>query len=109
MKKLTPLFAAVALSGACATAVLFSPAAVAASSDYTSPETQDKEKADWLPIPEVIKRLQAKGYTNPRIERVKHGYEAYVNKPNDPDGYRVQLLLDPHTGEPIERKPRNAD
>ncbi|MDR2187893.1 MAG: PepSY domain-containing protein [Azonexus sp.] len=95
MKKITAFFASVVLSGVYAAAMI--PPAAAETGQGT----------EWLPIPKLIERLEAKGYHDvEKVEREKGRYEVRaINR----DGERVKLYLDRQSGEQVERQHNRRD
>lgn len=56
-----------------------------------------RDRSDWLTIPQIHERVEAAGYRDiSEIERERNGYEV---KAVDRDGQRVELDVDPRTGE----------
>lgn len=62
-----------------------------------SPPSSSASNTQWLSLPQVQDRVEAAGYRNiEKIEREDNNYEV---KATDADGRRVELYLDPVTGE----------
>lgn len=56
-----------------------------------------RERSDWLTIPQIHERVEAAGYPDiSEVERERNGYEV---KAIDRDGRRVELDVDPRSGE----------
>lgn len=51
----------------------------------------------WLPLGEVVRRLEAAGYRN--IEKVEREHGLYEARATGRDGERVKLTVHPRTGE----------
>lgn len=58
-----------------------------------------------LPLSEIARTLEAKGYSN--VTKIEFEHGAYEVKARDDKGQRVKLYLDAATGEPIKSKRRH--
>ena len=97
----TTLIATLALTGGLLGAgAAFMPAM--AQTAGTSAATQ----ANWLTMQQVQTKLEAAGYTDFReIERDKNKYEV---KATDPQGKRVELDIDPMTGDVLKTEVKRS-
>jgi len=70
---------------------------------FAASSTADKQSAnadDWLAIPAIYDKVAAAGYSDIfEIERERDGYEI---KAVDTDGNRVELFIDPLSGEVLD-------
>jgi len=70
---------------------------------FAASSTVDKESAnadDWLTIPAIYNKVAAAGYSDIfEIERERDGYEIEAV---DTDGNRVELFVDPLSGEVLD-------
>jgi hypothetical protein len=55
---------------------------------------------DWMPASAVARKLEGQGYTVREIEREDGAYEVEVT---DADGVRMEVSLDPRTGDVLRR------
>lgn len=56
-----------------------------------------RDRSEWLTIPQIYERIEAAGYRDiSEVERERNGYEV---KAVDRDGQRVELEVDPRSGE----------
>ena len=68
----------------------------------TAPATQ----SNWMSLKDVQTKLEAAGYTDFReIEREKNKYEV---KATDPQGQRVELDVDPVTGDVLKTEVKRS-
>ena len=61
--------------------------------------------APWLPLGEIVRRLEAAGYRN--IEKIEGEHGVYEARATDHDGARVKLDIHPMTGEITPRASRS--
>lgn len=61
--------------------------------------------AQWLPLGEIVRRLEAAGYRN--IEKIEREHGVYEARATDRDGARVKLDIHPQTGEITPRASRS--
>lgn len=96
----TTLIATLALTGGLIGAgAAIAPAFAQSVTPAASPAaaTTPAAQSSWMSLKDVQTKLEAAGYTDFReIERDKNKYEV---KATDPQGQRVELAVDPVTGE----------
>ena len=105
----TTLIATLALTGgiigagaAIAPAFAQNAAPAATPAAATAPVAQ----SNWMSLKDVQTKLEAAGYTDFReIEREKNKYEV---KATDPQGQRVELDVDPVTGDVLKTEVKRA-
>ncbi|WP_435750462.1 PepSY domain-containing protein [Thauera sp. AutoDN2] len=74
----------------------------AASATAVAPAAQ----SSWMSIKDVLDKLEAAGYTDFReIEREKNKYEV---KATDPQGQRVELDIDPLSGDILKTEVKRS-
>ncbi|EXI67574.1 MAG: hypothetical protein AW08_01835 [Candidatus Accumulibacter adjunctus] len=61
--------------------------------------------AQWLPLGEIVRRLEAAGYRD--IEKIEREHGAYEARATDRDGARVKLDIQPMTGHITPRASRS--
>ncbi|ENO76078.1 PepSY domain-containing protein [Thauera mechernichensis] len=89
----TTLIATLALSGG----LIGAGAAIAPAFAQSSAPAAATAQPNWLSVQDVLSKLEAAGYSDFReVEREKNKYEV---KATDPQGQRVELDVDPVTGE----------
>ncbi|ENO91919.1 hypothetical protein C662_14561 [Thauera sp. 28] len=87
----TTLIATLALSGG----LIGAGAAIAPA--FAQSSAPAAAQPNWLSVQDVLSKLEAAGYSDFReVEREKNKYEV---KATDPQGQRVELDVDPVTGE----------
>lgn len=92
-------------TAALATAVgLFTLGAAQASPDTPQAMAQ---AVRWMPLAELIAKLEGQGYTVLEAEREDGRY--WEVKMRDANGMVVEAYLDPATGAPVERSGRGDD
>jgi len=86
-------------------------AAVLASGTFVQPSIAGDARnasapagAQWLPLGEIVRRLEAAGYRN--IEKIEREHGVYEARATDRDGARVKLGIHPVTGEITPRASR---
>lgn len=89
-------FATIALSAVLATTAL---AASARASDFDRPCTT-APKSQWLPISQLLAKVEAQGYKVQKAKLKKSCGEIYTL---DKNGSRVELFVDPTNGEIVGR------
>lgn len=96
----THLFSVLLISAGIVTGGALLTPVFAQNASTTSVGASAPSSADWLSIPQVIQRLEASGYRDfEEIERESDGYEV---KAIDPEGRRVEIDVDPITGEVLK-------
>lgn len=100
-RKRNMLFAILATTGLAAAAAATIPTSFA-QSDTVRPEASPTTRGEWLPVPRVVERLEAEGYS--AIEEIERDDGYYEVKATDRDGRRVELKLDPGSGEVLKRE-----
>ncbi len=102
----TTLIATLALSGG----LIGAGAAIApAFAQNASPAVTSAAPAqsNWLSIKDVLNKLEAAGYTDFReVERDRNKYEV---KATDPQGQRVELDVDPLTGDILKTEVKRGN
>ena len=94
--------AAIAPAFAQTTAPAATPATATAPAAPAAPATQ----SNWMSLKDVQTKLEAAGYTDFReIEREKNKYEV---KATDPQGQRVELDVDPVTGDVLKTEVKRS-
>lgn len=83
-------------AGLIAGGVFIAPALAQTSSAGSSTSMQ----ADWLTIPQLYERLEAAGYR--AIDEIEREDDAYEVKATDRDGRRVEIYVDPVSGEVLK-------
>lgn len=63
-------------------------------------DSSTRVQADWLTIPQLYERLEAAGYR--AIDEIEREDDAYEVKATDRDGRRVEIYVDPVTGEVLK-------
>lgn len=105
----TTLIATLALSGGLIGAgAAIVPAFAQNAPATTTPATATAPAAqsNWMSLKDVQTKLEAAGYTDFReIERDKNKYEV---KATDPQGQRVELDVDPVTGEVLKTEVKRS-
>ncbi|TCO69380.1 PepSY domain-containing protein [Rhodovulum euryhalinum] len=92
------------------TAVLATAAGLSAlGAAQAAPDTPQAmtQSAQWMPLAELIEKLENQGYTVLEAEREDGRY--WEVKMRDANGMVVEAYLDPATGAPAERSGRGAD
>ena len=80
------------------------PAATPATA--TTPAATPAAQSNWMSLKDVQTKLEAAGYTDFReIEREKNKYEV---KATDPQGQRVELDVDPVTGDVLKTEVKRS-
>lgn len=109
----TTLIATLALTGgiigagaAIAPAFAQTTAPAATPATATTPAATPATQSNWMSLKEVQAKLEAAGYTDFReIEREKNKYEV---KATDPQGQRVELDVDPVTGDVLKTEVKRS-
>ena len=103
----TTLIATLALTGGLIGAgAAIAPAFAQNAAPAATPATAPAAQSNWLSIKDVQTKLEAAGYTDFReIERDKNKYEV---KATDPQGQRVELDVDPVTGEILKTEVKRS-
>ena len=105
----TTLIATLALTGGLIGAgAAIAPAFAQNAAPAATPATATAPAAapNWLSIKDVLGKLEAAGYTDFReIEREKNKYEV---KATDPQGQRVELDVDPVTGDVLKTEVKRS-
>ena len=106
----TTLIATLALTGGligagAAIAPAFAQTATPAATPATA-TTPAATQSNWMSLKDVQTKLEAAGYTDFReIEREKNKYEV---KATDPQGQRVELDVDPVTGDVLKTEVKRS-
>ena len=103
----TTLIATLALTGGLIGAgAAIAPAFAQNAAPAATPATAPAAQSNWLSIKDVQTKLEAAGYTDFReIEREKNKYEV---KATDPQGQRVELDVDPVTGDVLKTEVKRS-
>ena len=105
----TTLIATLALTaGIIGAGAAIAPAFAQTTAPAATPATATAPAAqsNWLSIKDVLGKLEAAGYTDFReVERDKNKYEV---KATDPQGQRVELDVDPVTGDVLKTEVKRA-
>lgn len=88
------VFPTLALSAALLSGALTLPSIADSSRD--SREAKAASGAAWLPLGEIVRRLEAAGYRN--IEKIEREHGTYEARATDRNGVRVKLDIHPQTG-----------
>lgn len=91
MRKPT-LLASLTLAAVLASGAFVLPSIAGDARDVSAPAG-----AQWLPLGEIVRRLEAAGYRN--IEKIEREHGVYEARATDRDGARVKLDIHPQTGE----------
>ena len=76
--------------------------ALARDDDYVGPLNVPRDQ--WLPISEVVKKLEGQGY---RVHEIEADDGAYEFEATDQAGARVEGYAHPATGEILNTRPDN--
>ena len=107
----TTLIATLALTGGligagAAIVPAFAQNAPATTTPATAPAAATTAQSNWMSLKDVQTKLEAAGYTDFReIERDKNKYEV---KATDPQGQRVELDVDPVTGDVLKTEVKRS-
>ena len=103
----TTLIATLALTaGIIGAGAAIAPAFAQTTAPAATPATAPAAQSNWLSIKDVLGKLEAAGYTDFReIEREKNKYEV---KATDPQGQRVELDVDPVTGDVLKTEVKRS-
>ena len=72
-----------------------------------APAAAPMSRAAWLSIPEIHDKLTAAGYRD--IESVERERNRYEVKATTAEGQRVELYVDPHSGEVIKTERKRSE
>ena len=72
-----------------------------------APAAAPMSRAAWLSIPEIHDKLTAAGYRD--IESVERERNRYEVKATTAEGQRVELYVDPHSGEVTKTERKRAE
>lgn len=102
----TTLIATLALTGGLIGAGAAIVPAFAQNAATTATATAPAAQSNWMSLKDVQAKLEAAGYTDFReIERDKNKYEV---KATDPQGQRVELDVDPVTGDVLKTEVKRS-
>lgn len=103
----TTLIATLALTGGLIGAgAAIAPAFAQNAAPAATPATAPAAQSNWLSIKDVLGKLEAAGYTDFReVERDKNKYEV---KATDPQGQRVEMDVDPVTGDVLKTEVKRS-
>ena len=102
----TTLIATLALTGGLIGAGAAIAPAFAQSAAPAATATAPAAQSSWMSLKDVQTKLEAAGYTDFReIEREKNKYEV---KATDPQGQRVELDVDPVTGDVLKTEVKRS-
>ncbi len=98
----TPLIAALAL----ATGIAGAGVSLAPAFAQNGPATATQSQSAWMSIEQVVSKVQAAGYRD--IEEIERDDNRYEVKATDAEGRRVELKLDPVSGEILNTKVKRS-
>lgn len=102
----TTLIATLALTGGIIGAGAAIAPAFAQNAAPAATATAPAAQSNWMSLKDVQTKLEAAGYTDFReIEREKNKYEV---KATDPQGQRVELDVDPVTGDVLKTEVKRS-
>ena len=103
----TTLIATLALTGGLIGAgAAIAPAFAQNAAPAATPATAPAAQSNWLSIKDVLGKLEAAGYRDfEKIDRERNKYEV---KATDPQGQRVELDLDPITGDILKTEVKRS-
>lgn len=100
----TTLFSTLALGAALvAGGAILAPVVLAQMGGDTQPAASRQQ---WLSLSEIQQRLEAAGYRD--IDKIEREDDYYEVKGTDPNGRRVELKLDPVSGEVTKTEAKNG-